>query len=245
MEASTNQTKSAMQFAETSLKKTRKAFRLGSSNINSFFYDYRLDKHVVMPGLLSESSSRNFEALAVLKPEEKINVLSNKRVAQIKFAPNPYHQEDPKKSFLQNILDSALVLQAGNCGELALYAAAILRQEGYTGKVELVKFDIDSLDHAFLIINRPENTSFDDWQSWGKETIIVDPWLNQCFRGDEFGKIWNEKIRKFSLNRPLTSDIDIHTHIPSGIKLLKVALIKENPLLEIDPNVKPQFKPIK
>lgn len=244
---------SPMHYAETALKKTRDMLSLGSSNISKLYYDKHTDKPITLRGLFSSFDSKrrlSLEALSLLELGiakhfgigEDLNSLSGFRMPQIRGdfgASNPYHHDDPNKSPWQNELDSALTMQAGHCHELALCALALLRHEGYEGRMEFIQFKY--FRHVFVIINRPQESSLDDWKSWGNETIIIDPWINEVLRGDQFGQYWKEKIRIFLQEISRFNPEEV----PAGLNILAVESLAENPLLEINPEEKLQFNPVK
>jgi hypothetical protein len=250
--------KSDMDYAKIAMEKARDALCLGSSNISKSSYDHHLDKPLIVGGLFSSNDSKrrlNFEALNFEVPTiihknnesrfnfpsiNKVEELSNKRIGQmIVEGAYPYHQSNPEKSSLQNRLDLALTAQGGNCSDLAICTLAILRQEGYKGRIELVTFA--AFDHAFLIINRPTTSSLDGWKSWGSESIIIDPWINEICRGDQFAELWNDKLKILLKGGFLSPTLDFPEEKLKSEVLLRVELIAENPSIEIT-QVKSQFK---
>ena len=70
---------------------------------------------------------------------------------------------------------AAQKLKAANCGARAYLIAKYL-WEHHKGidKIELVSFN--NYDHAFVIVNRPDNSDLNDSTTWGSTTWCVDAW---------------------------------------------------------------------
>ena len=104
--------------------------------------------------------------------------------------------------------------QAGNCSWLSLYALIKLIDLGYQGRVEIAEFR--HLDHVFLVLNRPEKSDKNDWKTWGKECIILEPWLNEVITADQFGEFWKDKAR-FLLSKKSINDKSELKTLPTDI----------------------------
>lgn len=83
-------------------------------------------------------------------------------------------------------------LKTGNCVSLSL---------GYVHKLQklmprhfarpfhieiLAGADQKDIDHVFVLLNRPQYTSFQNCRTWSPEWIIVDPWIRQIYTADKW-----------------------------------------------------------
>lgn len=111
----------------------------------------------------------------------------------------------------------------GNCEELATMAFLTLLKNDYPGKIEFVAFR--NVDHVFVVLNRPDNTDPKNWKEWGKDTIILDPWIKRVFSAEEFADIWRNNT--IGLN-PYTEE----TFVKFDDSSFRVAANTQAPLLK-------------
>lgn len=94
---------------------------------------------------------------------------------------------NPYDEYINTLLDKTSTFKIANCGEMAFIAQYLLGLEGK--KTDVVTFNILARgtdrertdkgvnDHTFLIMNLREKADVNNPQTWGRETIIIDPWL--------------------------------------------------------------------
>jgi hypothetical protein len=80
----------------------------------------------------------------------------------------------------------------GNCRELTYLALAYLVKE-----ISVYSYDIRwevltgvNFDHSFIVLNRPESSNLAYWPSWGKNVMVVDPWINCAFPACHIPLYW-------------------------------------------------------
>lgn len=213
----------ALEIASKSLEKAVKTFRLDSTNIKPITKNLYSDKITISPTFYATNfRKRNVDAL-LLKTSHEISKqqLNKKRNSEL-FTENAFDMSFTQRK--QDHIDAMVAAEAsaGNCGELAFYTAIIAKELGYTGSVECMGFEL--YDHVFVVLNRPKDSKPFDPSTWGKDTIIVDPWLKTSFSADKFNDFWAKHIDlikfKPSVSTPkkLTSTIDLKTEVEHRAK---------------------------
>ena len=113
--------------------------------------------------------------------------------------------------------------RAGRCGEAAVLAFDYLMDKGERG---MAVMSIIGCDHAFIILGLQANPSVISHgvmcegppKAWGKNTVVCDPWYNECFLSDVD---WMRKIRQ--IVRYATRNTDEITGEVTGLDLRDTA----------------------
>ncbi|MGD9580245.1 MAG: hypothetical protein AB7V50_02640 [Vampirovibrionia bacterium] len=161
----------------------RKLARKEGINVteNRFFYKY-----------LDEVSDRLWE---ILNPIRK----TLKRMAR---------NDEPYEDYMKTMIEMTNRHKVGNCGEMAAIAQYLLAKRGISS--DMVDIDIYNKktnkprkkglnDHTFLVLNLREKASIDLPQTWGRESIIVDPW---------FGIVRRSNLALRQINKLLHVNLD-------------------------------------
>ncbi|KTC81620.1 pentapeptide repeat-containing protein [Legionella brunensis] len=214
----------ALEISSKCLDKTAKAFRLDSTNIKPITKNLYSDKITISPTFFANNSrKRNLDAILLQTSHEISKQQLNKKRNNELFTENYYNMSsfNPRTQDHIDAMISAEV-SSGNCGELAFFTAIIAKELGYTGSVECIGFQ--KYDHVFVVLNRPKNSNPNDPSTWGKDTIIIDPWLKTSFPADRFNDFWLKHIDlvKFksglSTKQKLTKTTDLATEIERKAK---------------------------
>lgn len=72
----------------------------------------------------------------------------------------------------------------GNCSEKAAWAAVAAAGRGLH-PVEF--FALQKADHAFCAVGRDPESRLDDMRTWGRDAVIIDPWLEEAYPASEIG----------------------------------------------------------
>lgn len=72
----------------------------------------------------------------------------------------------------------------GNCSEKAAWAAVAAAGRGLH-PVEF--FALQRADHAFCVVGRDPESRLDDPSTWGRDAVIIDPWLEEIYPATEIG----------------------------------------------------------
>lgn len=192
---------SALQAANESLRETIKNFPFGSSNIHRVVIhacplrDQLVvsSSHQFFAHVKSSEEKRNVDALI----DDDLNALMEKYIAKFREDIKKIIDQtegmpiETRRHTVRNILaKKASAYGMGNCDELATFAFLNVIENNYSGKVEFVSFQ--DLDHVFVVLNRPAESKADDWRTWGENTVILDPWINQVFTADRFSAVWKQ-----------------------------------------------------
>lgn len=70
----------------------------------------------------------------------------------------------------------------GNCSEKAAWAAIAAAGRGLH-PVEF--FALQKADHAFCVVGRAPESRLDDMRTWGRDAVIIDPWLEEAYPATE------------------------------------------------------------
>lgn len=89
-------------------------------------------------------------------------------------------------------LKFALETGSSYCHEFVLAALYLLKKYKYTGTIHCLSFK--NWSHTFLVLNLPPGAKINDFRTWGSETVILDPWLNEVCTGIQFLTTWKDKI---------------------------------------------------
>lgn len=87
----------------------------------------------------------------------------------------------------------------GNCSEKAAYAAVACAGRGLH-PVEM--FALQKADHAFCVVGRDPGSRLDDPGTWGRDAVIIDPWLEEVYPATQIG--WH--LQRFK---------DVHEGLPA------------------------------
>lgn len=197
--------------AEKVLEKTHNSLVVGSDNIST------IKKHE-HPLVDSITISQELHTIRKVHERSKLNALNlftmqkddQRRLRSIINTDNNSHRANQKVQFmrhlqtvvkwpqkyqvLHNFLIARLALEfgIGNCGELVILAMFFLKEMKYEGLMEYIQFE--NFHHSFVVLNRPLGSNIADYRTWGKDTIILDPWLNVVCTADEFLSFWKNKL---------------------------------------------------
>lgn len=97
-------------------------------------------------------------------------------------------------------LKSSQEAMAGNCGEMCNSTMLFLFQNKEVfnfQQAEVMSF-VGTLNHSFIVINRDPSTDINNYKTWNRDALILDPWLNQVMTMDEFEKFWKENFPMIS-----------------------------------------------
>jgi hypothetical protein len=203
----------AFDIAQKVLAETRKNFPLGSDNILPI--QKTSEKILVNQGLFSKQHSQNLDALLDVKIPSiaKKNITKLRKEIDLLLIETKDTPLEERRFIIRTaIAKEASKLGAGNCEEMATFAF-LECVKIFSGKVEFVAFEKEnrswessnnseyilsnilnpSVDHVFVVLNRPEDSDPSDWRTW-KEAVVVDPWINQAFHAEEMRKIWENNI---------------------------------------------------
>ena len=76
----------------------------------------------------------------------------------------------------------------GNCGEQSAIAFMWLYNKGIR-PLEWMRFT--DADHAFVVVGRAWNKSFDwDVPNWGPSAVVCDPWKKRAYRAVDLKSVW-------------------------------------------------------
>lgn len=164
------------------------------------------DKIIIYSPLFERHSRRKMLDALVDAP---ITTITQKRIEEIRFETDKVLRNtegmpsaERRVQLRATIAKLAKEFGAGNCEELATLAFFTLLKNGYQGKIEFVA--CRGVDHVFVILNRPEKSDPTNWQTWGKYTIVLDPWINKVFRADTFGHIWKHNTLRLHPDELIT-----------------------------------------
>lgn len=96
------------------------------------------------------------------------------------------------------IADYAIKLGAGNCLENACLSA--VEASKYSGIDSIEIFQMPNLDagHAFVVVNRNQESDSKKMSTWGDKAIIIDAWSGIVFKAKDYpSDIPNKKHPKF------------------------------------------------
>lgn len=236
-------TKETLKIAENVLAKIHKSFVVGSDNISPIAKHYHplVNTTIVSPELLSAKKKQKLSLDALV--DRQISDLANKRVSGVREL---VRQDRWPKEYegLHFFIVAKIALEhgAGNCEEMVTTAMCLLKQMNFSGLVECMRFD--NLDHTFILLNRKAEPESDirDWRTWGKDTIILDPWLNVTYTADKFASFWEDKLpllnkqeeykRKGSANKLNVDSSILTTNKMNSVNLLPLDSAHLFPLLE-------------
>ncbi|WP_435235035.1 hypothetical protein ACR30L_14905 [Psychromonas sp. PT13] len=95
-------------------------------------------------------------------------------VARIRKSPYP----SPRLEQLREMARRALIAGCGNCGEQAAIAFFWLHDRKVAPLEYMTR---TNADHAFVVIGRKLDSSFDKPLEWGENCIICDPWAGKVY----------------------------------------------------------------
>lgn len=186
-----NEGQQAFDIASVVLADTLKHIPLGSSNIKPVMHDKQTDKITFYPSLLFKSPhARSVDALT----DQALSDIANNHVAQTRISTLAVRERirnlpiNEQRIMVRSYLAGQSKSRgAANCEGLSTLAFLDLIGR-YNGKIEMMYFK--NVDHIFVVLNRPENSNPELWQTWGENTIILDPWIKQVFTANEFSTVW-------------------------------------------------------
>jgi len=74
------------------------------------------------------------------------------------------------------------IVPIGKCGELTTLVLFYLLKKRLPVRVEILNFDEKKKgDHTFVVIGRDPGSDLNDPSTWGKNAVIVDPWLRIAY----------------------------------------------------------------
>ncbi|MFW2571582.1 pentapeptide repeat-containing protein [Legionella sp. 29fVS95] len=197
----------ALEIADKCLDKIVSSFRYGSRNIRVVTKNKNLysDKITILPSFFSKQpKSRQLDALLLDSNQVLASQrLNRKRAAEI--STDYAYDADfnvKKHNHINAIVSSEY--SAGNCGELALMAAILVKDFGFQGSVEYMEFK--KYDHFFVVLNRPNSSKKDQPNTWGPDTVILDPWLKAVFTADQFESFWLKNIDLIQLKEEFAQE---------------------------------------
>jgi hypothetical protein len=77
-------------------------------------------------------------------------------------------------------------LGCGNCGEQAAIAFVHLFNVQKVKQLDLMHRT--NADHAFVVIGRKSDSKLEDYNTWGDEAVICDPWDNKSYSCSDIAK---------------------------------------------------------
>lgn len=78
-----------------------------------------------------------------------------------------------QKIYLEKSAEAAELYGCGNCGEQSAIAFVYLRQQK---TFPLDWMEVDDFKHAFVIIGRARGSDIKNFNTWGGDAVICDPW---------------------------------------------------------------------
>ena len=179
--------------------------------------DYKEDKWIAKPGY-----EKVFE-------KNKKAVKAIRKNPYDKFLKDNLMEEDDLGAFEEKIARTCK-FSLGNCYEFAILAFYYCLIKGIPAEVYTVTND----DHAFVVINRPPGSNPEDPKTWGKETLISDPWDNHWYYvqdlDERFTKVFSKDFKVAPLRKDLnTKNLSLHR----TLKDLEINFLKKCELISI------------
>ena len=89
-------------------------------------------------------------------------------------------ENDANKATEERVLlaRATTVFRAGNCEAQATCAFGYLFRDLKVSNMEIVRL---KQDHCFLVIGRDPQSDIADYSTWGKNTVVCDPWASRYF----------------------------------------------------------------
>lgn len=78
-----------------------------------------------------------------------------------------------QRLYLEKSADAAQLYGCGNCGEQSAIAFVYLRQQK---TFPLDWMEVNDYQHAFVIIGRARGSDIKNYNTWGSDAVICDPW---------------------------------------------------------------------
>jgi len=92
------------------------------------------------------------------------------------------------KDSVYRLASAAMLHRCGNCGEQTAVATIYLL---WAGILPVDYMELTSVDHAFVLIGRPEEIPADDPSSWRAPMAIADPWYgNRIYPASDLPQVW-------------------------------------------------------
>lgn len=104
------------------------------------------------------------------------------------------YNELPGLSLTDLFADKALELEGGNCLELVLLAVRFLKQIKLERNIDIKVYAGKNFDHAFIVIGNLKGEGFlsNNFNTWPKDTVILDPWLHCRFQLKDMPLYWRD-----------------------------------------------------
>lgn len=120
----------------------------------------------------------------------------NESLKDIRLYLNQMHTCNDQRETLKKIAieSSPLIIEAGNCYELAMVAA----KEAIKYGAHAEKWRFCEYDHAFTVIGKPPEGVTVDFKTW-KDCYIVDPWANIVCKAPEYLRAYKKKMFRWAL----------------------------------------------
>lgn len=101
---------------------------------------------------------------------------------------SPYSNKERNESIVKRLAQWGI----GNCSDLSQAVFALLMhypREGFekmalpglAAPIPIEVLTMNDDDHEFVVINRKKESKLNDFQTWGDNVIIIDPWLRECY----------------------------------------------------------------
>jgi hypothetical protein len=89
------------------------------------------------------------------------------------------------KAYIHRIAEILKTTGCGNCGEQSALAFTYLEENSVKPLDWMCRANGD---HAFVVIGRDKHVSEANYNDWGKDAVVCDPWKGEAFPASETGK---------------------------------------------------------
>ena len=166
-------------------------YNIGTQILNDFKLHY--------PNL--ESSSMLDTKIMQLKyqnaPEYTINFMqkladnaTDKYVHMIENTPLSSNFSD--EAFINQIKENIKNYNMANCGERAFLVSDQLNKMGIANKIVEISGSNPQSSHVFNVIGLSPNADITKPETWGKNAVIIDTWVNKTGKADDIIKFYRE-----------------------------------------------------
>ncbi|NNM58849.1 MAG: hypothetical protein HKM04_03455 [Legionellales bacterium] len=123
---------------------------------------------------------------------EKVNC--EKKLIRARQSIKEAHQQKPRRSLVGLFAESALNMEGGNCTELTFLAYRFLKKRAAEKDVHVKIYVGKNFDHAFLVLGNLDGEGVlpDDFTTWPKDIVILDPWLRCQFELKDMPLYWRD-----------------------------------------------------
>lgn len=92
------------------------------------------------------------------------------------------------KKNVEKVAEYAIFSGIGNCAENACVSAIIAKDFKGINNIEIFGMTATEpeIGHAFVVVNRDENSDDSKMSTWGKKAIVIDSWSGIAFKASEF-----------------------------------------------------------